>query len=131
MREETPAGKVRVDKWLWAARFYKTRSLAAAAIDGGKVTVNGDRARRSRLLGTGDIVTVRIVQDEWTLVVKELSERRGPAAEARKLYEETDDSRRERERQAESRRLTAPVFHFTEGKPSKKDRRSLRRLKGS
>lgn len=130
MKENTPAGKVRVDKWLWAARFFKTRSLAASAIDGGKVSVNGERARRSRLLELGDEVTVRINQDEWTLVVRRLSERRGPAAEARTLYEETADSLRERERKAEMRRMAAPTFHFSEGKPSKKDRRSLRRLKG-
>jgi ribosome-associated heat shock protein Hsp15 len=130
MQQDIPAGKVRLDRWLWAARFFKTRSLAAEAIDGGKVSVNGDRAKRSRLIGPGDTVAVRVEQDHWTVVVRGLSERRGPAADARQLYEETEDSRRERERLAEARRLGAPSFDFTEGKPSKKDRRSLRRLKG-
>lgn len=130
MREETPADRVRIDRWLWAARFFKTRALAAEAIDGGKVQVNGDRAKRSKLLGVGDSVRVRVGQDEWTLVVQALSERRGPAREARLLYEETEESRTERERLIEARRLGAPTFHFDEGRPSKKDRRSLRRLRG-
>jgi len=130
MREETPADRVRLDRWLWAARFFKTRSLAAEAIDGGKVDVNGDRAKRSRLLVMSDTVRVRVEQDEWIVVVQGLSERRGPAREARTLYEETEASRTEREKMIESRRLGAPTFDFDEGRPNKKDRRSLRRLKG-
>lgn len=130
MQQDAPTDRVRIDRWLWAARFFKTRSLAAEAIDGGKVEVNGDRAKRSKLLAVGDTVRVRVGQDEWTVMVRGLSERRGPAREAQALYEETEDSRRERERLAEARRLSAPTFDFAEGKPTKKDRRSMRRLRG-
>ena len=122
--------RVRLDRWLWAARFFKTRSLAADAIDGGKVDVNGNGARRSRLLATGDVVRLRVNQDEWTVVVRGLSERRGPASEARELYEETGESRTAREALIQSRRLGAPTFSYREGKPSRKDRQALRRFRG-
>lgn len=122
--------RVRLDRWLWAARFFKTRSLAAEAIDGGKVDVNGDGARRSKLIAEGDTVQVRVNQDRWTVTVRALSERRGPAREARELYEELEESRTAREALIEARRLGAPTFSYDEGKPSKKDRRALRKLRG-
>ena len=89
--------KVRLDKWLWAARFYKTRSLAAEAIDGGKVQVNGDRAKRSKMVEIGDQIRVRNGPYEYQIHVRELSERRGSASIAATLYEETEASKKARE----------------------------------
>ncbi len=84
-------GGLRIDKWLWAARFYKTRSLATDAVDGGKVHVNGQRVKPARELRVGDILTVTAAES-WELTVRALSDRRGPAAEARQLYEEAPAS---------------------------------------
>ncbi len=92
--------RVRLDKWLWAARLFKTRSLAARAISGGKVQVNGRRVKRASLLGVGDRVRVRKGPYLIEIIVQGLSERRGPASEAARLYEETAESRLERERLA-------------------------------
>ncbi|MGH7586105.1 MAG: RNA-binding S4 domain-containing protein [Gemmatimonadales bacterium] len=122
-----PLDPVRLDKWLWAARFYKTRALAAEAIDGGKVEVNGERAKRARALHPGDEVRVRQPPYEQVVVVRELSERRGPASEAVKLYEERPQSV---ERRAALRRQIAAVPPPAPGRPTKRDRRELRRLKG-
>lgn len=122
--------EVRIDKWLWAARFYKTRALAAEAIDGGKVQVNGGPAKRSKAVRQGDRVRLRLGPYEHLLTVRQLSERRGPAAIAVTLYEEDPESRSRRERLAEQHRLAATFFHDGEGKPSKKQRRDLRKLRG-
>src|SRR4249919_4309330 len=89
---ESGPSKVRLDKWLWAARFFKTRSLAAEAVAGGKVLVSGDRAKPAKLLQSGDEVRVRLGPYEHTIHVRALSERRGPATVAATLYEETADS---------------------------------------
>src|SRR5579862_965223 len=91
---DVPAARVRLDKWLWAARFFKTRSAAAQAIDGGKVDANGERAKRSRLVQLGDVLVLRRPPYEHQVVVRGLSETRGPAKEATLLYEETPDSRK-------------------------------------
>src|SRR5579862_8625305 len=91
--DEDEPGRVRLDKWLWAARFFKTRSLAAAAITGGKIDVNGERAKRARLLQLGDRVTVRRPPFVTELVVRAISDHRGAAAIAAHLYEETAGSR--------------------------------------
>ena len=123
------ADRVRVDKWLWAARFFKTRSLATEAVDGGKVDVNGTRAKPSKLIGLGDQVRVRVGTQLFIVHVKETAERRGSASVARELYDETPDSLATRERAAEQHRLAATTFDFSDGKPSKKDRRDTRRLK--
>jgi ribosome-associated heat shock protein Hsp15 len=129
MSKDSDAGAVRLDKWLWAARFYKTRSLAARAVVGGKVQVNGRRPKRASTVRIGDRIRVRKGPTEFQLVVRALSARRGPASEARKLYEETAESIRVRESLA-AQRKAAPTFLFREGgKPSKKERRQLRRLK--
>lgn len=121
--------KVRLDRWLWAARFFKTRSLAARAITGGKVQVNGRRPKRASNLHAGDRVRVRKGPIEFQLIVRRLSERRGPASEAATLYEETPDSVKERERLALLKKA-APTFEFRDrGRPSKKERRQLRRFK--
>jgi ribosome-associated heat shock protein Hsp15 len=122
--------RTRVDKWLWAARFYKTRSLAAAAIAGGKVQVNGERVKRAKPLHLGDEVRIRQGPYEHQVVVRELSDRRGPAAEAAALYEEKPSSRAAREALALQLRSLHSAFAPGRGRPTKKDRREINRLKG-
>jgi ribosome-associated heat shock protein Hsp15 len=120
---------VRIDKWLWAARFFKSRALAAEAITSGKVEVNGDRVKPARELKPGDRVRLRLGPYEQLLTVTALSERRGPAAQAALLYEETAESRLAREKLRWQLRYAAPIVEMGEGRPTKKDRRALRRLK--
>jgi ribosome-associated heat shock protein Hsp15 len=122
--------RTRIDKWLWAARFYKTRSLAAAAIAGGKVQVNGERVKRAKSLQVGDEVRIRQGPYEHQVVVRELSSRRGPAAQAAALYEEKASSRAAREALALQLKSLHPVFGPERGRPTKKDRREIRRFKG-
>ena len=124
-----PTTKVRLDKWLWAARFFKTRSLAADAIEGGKIEVNGDRAKRAKQVGPGDEVRVRIGAYEHVVQVRGTSERRGPATEAALLYEETAASAAAREKLALQMRTANAAYGYDEGKPTKKDRRDLQRFK--
>ena len=120
---------MRIDKWLWAARFYKTRSLASSEIDGGHVDLNGERAKPSKSLKVGDEIRIRVHHDTYVVHVRELSDHRGPAAQAQKLYEETAESRAERERLREMRRL-APTPAFEDGgRPTKKDRRNLAKVR--
>jgi ribosome-associated heat shock protein Hsp15 len=120
--------RVRLDKWLWAARFFKTRSVAAEAISGGKVDVNGERAKPARLLQVGDRVSVRHPPFETHVEVKQVSEHRGRAADAARLYEETPASRTAREK------LVLQLRSFPsdgdQGRPTKKDRRMLERWRG-
>lgn len=126
---EEGGGKVRLDKWLWAARFFKTRSLAADAIEGGKVQVNGERVKRAKTLQAGDSVQLRLGPYEHVVVVRQTSERRGPASVAQTLYEETADSRAAREKLAEQLRMAPAAFVYEErGRPTKKDRRDLSRF---
>ncbi len=125
---ETPAA-IRIDKWLWAARFFKTRSAATAAAAGGKVEVNEEPAKPARHVTIGDTVRVRQPPFTWTVTVTGIGERRGTTAQAAALFVETDASRAERERTAAQLR-DAPLLRFDEGKPGKRDRRTLRRLKG-
>ena len=120
--------KVRIDKWLWAARFFKTRSLATDAVDGGKVDVNGTRVKPAKLVGPGDEVRVRVGSQLFVVTVLDTAERRGSADVARGLYEETADSRAAREKAAEVARLSG--VSFDEGKPDKRDRREWRRHRG-
>ena len=126
---ERPDG-VRIDKWLWAARFFKTRARAVEAIAGGKVQVNSTRAKRAKLIYEGDRVRLRKGPYEYQLVVRVAGDRRGPATEAAKLFEETAEGRRIRERLVEQHRLVARTFQTTKGRPTKKERRDLDRLKG-
>jgi ribosome-associated heat shock protein Hsp15 len=119
----------RLDKWLWAARFFKTRAIAAEAIESGKVEVNGDRPKRGKAVKVGDRLRVRLGPYEHHVVVRELSARRGPAAVAQTLYEETPESRQARELLAERLRAAPPPLFTEKGRPSKKERRDLRRLK--
>ena len=123
-------GRVRLDKWLWAARFYKTRTLAAEAIAGGKVQVNGDRAKRARPLQVGDEVRVRLGPYEHFVVVRELSEQRGPASRAAALYEEKPESREAREKLALQLKSVHSAFVPERGRPTKRDRREIEKLKG-
>ena len=119
---------MRIDKWLWAARFFKTRSLAAEAVTGGKIEVNGARAKPSRILRVGDRLNIRRGPYEWTVVVKSMARLRGPAPEAQLLYEETDESIRKRELASAQLKLERPPEFHIPGRPSKKDRRSLLRF---
>jgi len=125
-----PEDKTRVDKWLWAARFYKTRSLAAEAVAGGKVQVNGERVKRAKQLQVGDDVRIRQGPYEHHLVVRELSSQRGPAARAMALYEEQAESRAAREALALQLKTLHAAFVPDRGRPTKKDRREINRLKG-
>jgi ribosome-associated heat shock protein Hsp15 len=115
-----------VDKWLWAARFFKTRSLATEAVAGGKVEVNGERAKPAKPVKPGDEIRLRLPPYEHILIVRALAERRGPASVARGLYEETEASTAERRRLAEQLRMAPAAFVFEDrGRPTKKDRREL------
>jgi ribosome-associated heat shock protein Hsp15 len=121
--------RVRLDKWLWAARFFKTRSLATEAVAGGKVEVNGERAKPAKAVKTGDEIRLRLAPYEHVLIVRQLGERRGPASVAQTLYEETQASREARERLATQLKMAPPTFVYEEkGRPTKKDRRDLSRL---
>lgn len=128
--DDAPPGRVRLDKWLWAARFYKTRALAAEAIDGGKVDVHGERAKRARLIGVGDVVRFRHGPVEWEVVVRDPSPRRGSAAIAQALYEETPEGQRRRTQVQEQLRQMPRIAAYGDSRPGKRDRRALRRLKG-
>jgi ribosome-associated heat shock protein Hsp15 len=119
---------VRIDKWLWAARFFKTRSLAQQAVAGGRVQLNGERTKRAHEVRVGDSIDVRVGDRRWEVVVGALSERRGPAEEARRLYEETAASRAERERRQDLRRWGAEPAAQLKGRPTKRDRRLLEGL---
>ena len=119
---------MRLDKWLWAARFFRTRSLAQQAIESGRVILNDQRVKPAHLLRISDFVSVRVGDFVWHVQVRNLSERRGPATEARKLYEETAESRAERERRIELRRWSAEPAADIKGRPTKRDRRRLEDL---
>ena len=122
--------QVRLDKWLWAARFFKTRALAAEAVEGGKGELNGEKPKRARQVRPGDRLRIRLGPYEHLLTVRAVSERRGPASVAVTLYEEDPEGKRRRELLAEQHRLAPPAFDFGEGKPSKKQRRDIRRIRG-
>ena len=126
---DAPVTRVRLDKWLWAARFFKTRSAAAQAVDGGKVDVAGERAKRSRLVQAGDVIVIRRPPYEHELVVRGLSETRGPAKEAVLLYEETPESREARERLAYQLKNAPTLTFHGVGRPTKRDRCVIERFK--
>ena len=121
-------GRVRLDKWLWAARFYKTRGLAADAIDGGKVDVNGARVKRAKMVQTGDEVRIRQTPFEHVVMVRGVSERRGPASVAAMLYEETTESKAKRAALATQIR-SMPADEWDTGRPTKRDRREIERFR--
>jgi ribosome-associated heat shock protein Hsp15 len=121
--------RVRIDKWLWAARFFKTRSLATEAVDGGKVEVNGERAKPAKAVKPGDEVRLRLGPYEHILIVRALAERRGPASVAQTLYEETAASRDARDKLSVQLKMAPAAFVYEEkGRPTKKDRRDLNRF---
>ena len=117
--------RVRIDKWLWASRFYKTRSLAADAVDGGKVQVNGERVKPAKLLKPGDALSIRNGPYAWDITVLMLSERRGSAAEAAKLYSESGDSRKAREEKIAMIKSERQSNPFPGGRPTKRARRQI------
>ena len=121
--------RVRIDKWLWAARFFKTRALASRACDLGRITSNALAAKPSREVRVGDLLQVKNDSGEFQLEVLALSDMRGPAAVAQTLYRETDESRALRLKLAEERKAMAPVDLWREGKPSKRDRREIDRFR--
>ena len=116
---------MRLDKWLWAARFFKTRSLAQQAIAAGRVKLNEVRVKPAHELKIGDAISLRKEDLEWNVVVRLLSDKRGPAEQAKKLYDESDASRAERERRGDLRRWGAEPARARKGRPTKRDRRLL------
>jgi len=118
---------MRLDKWLWAARFFKTRSLAQAAVAGGKVKVAGERVKPAKEIAAGARIAIRIGELEWEVTVRALSGHRGPADAARKLYEEDEASRARRTAQVADRRAHASVWGERKGRPTKRERRQLER----
>jgi len=119
---------VRIDKWLWAARFFKTRGLAAEAINGGKVHVDDARVKTSKKIKPGMVVTISISQSLRTVIVSKLFDKRGPASVAQTMYEETEESLKRQKEMAELRRLN--VQFSPANKPNKKERRQIRQFKG-
>lgn len=127
--ERETADKVRIDKWLWAARFFKTRSLATDAVNGGKVDLNEASVKPAKLVQAGDTIRVRIGPQEHQVLVRGVSGRRGSAPVAQALYEETASSRARREKLAEQLRLAPAGFMYDKGRPTKRDRRELERFR--
>ncbi|MEP7185652.1 MAG: S4 domain-containing protein [Rhodanobacter sp.] len=128
LRDNSPAD-LRADVWLWAARFFKTRSLAKQAIDGGKVEVNGASCKSAKALHVDDRLRITRGEQRMEVTVLKLSAKRGPATEAQSLYSETESSRLAREADREQRRLTGAAHDHPHKRPDKQARRQLRRLK--
>ena len=124
-----PLEKLRLDKWLWAARFFKTRGLAKAAIEGGKVHLGGQRVKVSKEISVGDTLQIRQGWDEKVVLIKSLSGQRRGAPEAQLLYEETADSRAKREAEAEARKAAGGMIDRPAHRPTKKQRRQIHRFK--
>jgi len=120
---------VRIDKWLWAARFFKTRSAATDAVVGGRVHLNGARAKPAKEVKAGDTIELRIGQLAWTLVVRGVADKRGPASVAKALYDETPDSVAARERRSAELRLSRPLGADLGARPTKQDRRRIEDLR--
>ena len=128
--DSLPSARVRIDKWLWAARFFKTRSLAADAVGAGKVEVNDERVKPAKLIQLGDTITVRLGPYLHVVRVRGLSERRSPASVAATLYEETAESVAARAKLTEQLRMAPAAFVYTDkGRPTKRDRREIDRFR--
>ena len=121
--------KVRLDKWLWAARFFKTRAIAATAIETGKVEVNGERAKRAKQLQVGDSVRIRLGPYHHIVTVLALSEIRGPAAIAATLYQETEEGKKARDALQIQMRAAQSAAGYERGRPTKKQRRDIEKLR--
>jgi len=119
---------VRLDKWLWAARFFKTRSLATDAVDGGKVKLNGAAVKPAKDVKMGDRLQIRVGEQDWVVVVQGINEQRRPASEAKLLYQETIESTQRRTQVAELRQLAPSPAPDQKGRPTKRDRRVLSRF---
>ncbi|MBZ7653759.1 ribosome-associated heat shock protein Hsp15 [Klebsiella oxytoca] len=127
--KEKPVAAVRLDKWLWAARIYKTRALAREMIEGGKVHYNGQRSKPGKVVELNATLTIRQGNDERTIVVKGITEQRRPASEAVALYEETAESIEKREKMALARKMNVLTMPHPDRRPDKKERRDLMRFK--
>ncbi len=128
MKEIERDEQVRLDKWLWAARFFKTRSLAAEAVEGGKVHLNGNRTKPGHLVRAGDELKIRRGPYEWVVIVRGVSLQRGSASQAQSLYEETDESKRNRDALANELRFQGRIVSEIKGRPAKKARRNILRF---
>ncbi|WP_426766663.1 ribosome-associated heat shock protein Hsp15 [Erwinia aphidicola] len=129
--KEKPTEGVRLDKWLWAARFYKTRAAAREMIEGGKVHYNGQRSKPSKLVEVDAELVLRQGNDERTVVIEGVSDKRGPAAIAQQLYRETAESIEKREKVAQARKMNALSMPHPDRRPDKKERRDLMKFKNS
>ncbi|MGY3067423.1 ribosome-associated heat shock protein Hsp15 [Pantoea agglomerans] len=129
MKKEKSSEEVRLDKWLWAARFYKTRAIAREMIEGGKVHYNGQRSKPGKVVELNAELTLRQGNDERTVVVADISAQRRPASEAQQLYRETDDSIEKREKMAQARKMNALTMPHPDRRPDKKERRDLMKFK--
>lgn len=118
---------VRIDKWLWAARFFKTRSLATDAVDGGKVRLNGERVKPARSVKPGDLLDIDNGSTEWQVEVRDLADKRGSATIAQTLYAETEHSIAERQKKSEQRKYFREPAEAIKGRPTKRDRRQIDR----
>jgi ribosome-associated heat shock protein Hsp15 len=128
--EMSPLDKMRLDKWLWAARFFKTRSLATQAIEHGRVKLNGERVKPAHDIRPGDRLAIHLGEADWALTVRGLSMQRGPAPVAQALYEEDPASQARRQQQASERKLAASPAAEIKGRPTKRDRRQIHRFTG-
>lgn len=126
--EKIPPDRMRIDKWLWAARFFKTRSLASEAIENGRAKLNGVRVKPAREIRAGDRLEIHVGDADWVLTVRGLSMQRGPAPVAQRLYEEDPDSHARRQRQVSERKLAVNPAAEIKGRPTKRDRRQIHRF---
>ncbi|UJQ24342.1 ribosome-associated heat shock protein Hsp15 [Pantoea agglomerans] len=129
MKKEKSSEEVRLDKWLWAARFYKTRAIAREMIEGGKVHYNGQRSKPGKVVELNAELTLRQGNDERTVVVADISAQRRPASEAQQLYRETGASIEKREKMAQARKMNALTMPHPDRRPDKKERRDLMKFK--
>ncbi len=127
MQQSEKIEKHRIDKWLFAARFFKTRSLAAEAIERGRIIVNGYRVKPAKIVAIGDMLTIRINNYQYNIEILELSNKRGSATQAQQLYKETEESRKQRELLA-ARLKAQPQPFITKSRPTKRDRREIERF---
>jgi ribosome-associated heat shock protein Hsp15 len=128
--EKTPPASMRLDKWLWAARFFKTRSLATQAIEHGRVKLNGERVKPARDVRPSDRLDLHIGDLDWTITVRALAMQRGPAPVAQALYEEDAESVARRQARVSERKLAASPAAEIKGRPTKRDRRQIHRFTG-